>query len=1031
MPSLSVIIPVYNSAVYLRQCLDSVLAQTLSDIEVICVDDGSTDESREIIKEYSLSDPRICLVEQNNLGAGAARNNGISYATGEYIHYMDSDDWLEPWAYEKVYTKAISAGVDVCIFQKYLYDNVTGVSTPSIRAFREDDHITNFKDNPSFFVHSPVVPWNKISKRSLIIDNHLKYDEIVCANDRTFHFSLVTHARSIMVTRDLLLYYRMNNTKSLIGTTRSKHYDAHFIAFRSTMSSCSEEPPEIKRLLIDAAFIDLFKFYDKAHPIYKRHIYRQLNEFFNNVDLSCFEGDYSKYTWAKRMDYIRDHKDGFPLFFAKEHLPHPARSFDDRLKSIADSLPDHSVWNGCIVSLTSYPARIGTIHETISSILSQTVVPERIMLWLAWEQFEHKKDDLPSDLLKLEAYGLEILFCDDLKPHKKYYYTMADYPDAIVITMDDDVIYPSDTIEKLKESYIKHPRAVSAMRVHRMSFTGGVLDPYESWGFNDDSFYDSPSLLAMATGVGGVLYPPHCFSSEIFDKQDIYDTCLFGDDLWLKMNEVVNGIPTVLAAPSRKLEYVGGTQETALWLDNKEAGKNDIQIRGINNLFLEKSGIDLLKDVSMSYGEGSITASVLLDMKDIESSEAVLDFIDELPCSWEIVLYDAKHDVFTEFRDRFISRSNVIVMELGEWRSPLFAVASCSRGEWSIVSDSTSTINVSEITQSLKDGDFHEILNPDNRLFIVRRNDILRKKTYCLLDGLSVSAFAYDTSSSNTVNLSSNSVVPILHNSTSLRKMRELLKNAIIIPRPGIDETIMRILSGSATPEEEVSLDAQSEFDSSPLGGNRVVCPICMSHFTCFKPAGINLRDNAECPVCGSFERHRAAMQHIRALNHHAQHSQRILFVNVPRQMHQIMNSVGLDYVGLDKFGNAYWNNDFVVLCHLIQNQQEPRDLIRRAYAKLKNSGMLIMTVPVKKNKDHIHFIQELGMDLFELRDLANSCGFRTRIVWNKDQFSYETLRTFSIIGNDAVLICERLRSVPVENISGDDLVLHRIQIPI
>ena len=86
MPSLSVIIPVYNSAVYLRQCLDSVLAQTLSDIEVICVDDGSTDESREIIKEYSLSDPRICLVEQNNLGAGAARNNGISYATGEYIH---------------------------------------------------------------------------------------------------------------------------------------------------------------------------------------------------------------------------------------------------------------------------------------------------------------------------------------------------------------------------------------------------------------------------------------------------------------------------------------------------------------------------------------------------------------------------------------------------------------------------------------------------------------------------------------------------------------------------------------------------------------------------------------------------------------------------------------------------------------------------------------------------------------------------------------------------------------------------------
>lgn len=1024
MPSISVIIPVYNSAGYLRQCLDSVLAQTLSDIEIICVDDGSTDGSKEIVKEYCLLDLRISLIEQDNLGAGAARNNGIRYATGEYVHYLDSDDWLEPWAYEKVYGKAISAGVDVCIFQKYLYDNVTGVSTPSIRAFKED-HVTNFEDNPSFFVHSPVVPWNKISKRSLIIDNHLKYDEIVCANDRTFHFSLVTHAQSIMVTRDLLLYYRINNTKSLIGTTRSKHYDAHFVAFRSTMSSCADEPPEIKRLLIDAAFIDLFKFYDKAHPVYKKRIYRQLNEFFNEVDLSCFEGDYSRYTWAKRMDYIRDHRDGFPIFFAREHIPHPARSFEDKLKTVAASLPDRPVWDGCIVSLTSYPARIGTIHETISSILSQSIVPEKIILWLAWEQFEHEKEDLPSDLLRLEAYGLEILFCDDLKPHKKYYYTMADYPDAIVITMDDDVIYPPDTVEKLRESYIRHPHAVSAMRVHRIGFTGGILDPYESWGFNDDSFYDNPSLLAMATGVGGVLYPPHCFSPEIFDKEGIYDTCLFGDDLWLKMNEIVNGIPTVLAAPSRKLDYVDGTQETALWLDNKEAGKNDTQIRSINRLFLEKVRVDLLKNISNSYGEGPVAASVLLDMNGIESSEAVLGLVDDLPASWEIVLYDAEHDVFTELRDRFVSRSDIVVMELGNRRSPLSAIADCSRGEWSIVADSISAIDVSDIIRLLNDGGFRGVQNPADRLFIVRRNNLIRKKTYCLLDGLSLSTFEYDPLSSNTIDLSSCSAVPSYHCSISLRAMRESLKDAVVISGPGIDETVRRTLTGCATLEEEMSLDAQSEFDPSPLGRNRVVCPICMSHFTCFRPAGINLRDNAECPVCGSFERHRAAMQHIRALNRHSTHSQRILFVNAPRQMHPVMDSIGMDYIGLDKFGNAYWNNDFIVLCHLIQNQSEPEALIKRAYTKLKSSGKLIMTVPVKKSQGRIHFIQELGRDIFELRDLVDSCGFRTRIVWNKDQFSYETLRTFSIIGNDAVLICERLRSVSRVDIPGDDPLLH------
>lgn len=1027
MPSLSVIIPVYNSSGYLRQCLDSVLVQTLSDIEVICVDDGSTDGSKEIIREYCLLDPRIRLIEQDNLGAGAARNNGICYATGDYVHYLDSDDWLEPWAYERAYRKAVVAGVDVCIFQKYLYDNATGVSTPSIRAFEEDDHITSFEDNPSFFVHSPVVPWNKISRRDLIVDNHLKFDEIVCANDRTFHFSLVTHARSIMVTRDIPLYYRINNTKSLIGTTRSKHYDAHFIAFRSTMSSCADEPPEIKRLLIDAAFIDLFKFYDKAHPVYKRRIYRQLNEFFNEVDLSCFEGDYSRNTWADRMDYIRDHKNGFPVFFAMEHMPHPVRSFEDRLKTIADSLPDRPVWNGCIASLTSYPARIGTIHETVSSILAQTVVPERIMLWLAWEQFEHEKEDLPPELLRLEAYGLEIVFCDDLKPHKKYYYAMADYPDAVIITMDDDVIYPPDTVEMLKESYLRHPSAVSAMRVHRMCFTGGELDPYGRWGFNDDSFYDNPSFLAMATGVGGVLYPPHCFSPEIFDKRDINETCLFGDDLWLKMNEILNRVPTVLAAPSRKLDYVDGTQETALWLDNKEAGRNDSQIQSINNLFRDKIHIDLLKMISKSYGECGIEVSILLDMNNIESSDNISELIDSLPLSWELILYDTEHGIFTELRDRFASRSDVIVMELGLRRSPLLAVAKCSRGEWCIVSDSISAIDIGEIARSLNNSDFKGVLDPANHLSIVLRNDILCRYTCGLNDELSLFVFKYDSSTSKTINLSSDSVVPMFHNSISLRRMHELLDEAILVPGPDVDERVMHALTGCATPEEERMLDSQSLFDCSPLGGNRVICPICMSHFTCFRPAGINLRDNAECPKCGSFERHRAAMQHIRLLNRHSSHLLRILFVNVPGQMHAIMDSIGVDYVGLDKFGSAYWNNDIIVLCHLIQNQSDPEALIKRAHSKLKKSGILILTVPVKTVRGRIHFIQELEVDLFELRELVDLCGFRTRIVWNKDEFSYETLHMFSIIGNDVALICERLRSISLVDISGENLFSHKI----
>lgn len=94
MVKVSVIIPVYNVEPYLKQCMDSVVGQTLKDIEIICVDDGSTDNSLDILREYAAEDSRIQIIEQKNAGAGAARNNGMRYATGKYLSFLDSDDFL-------------------------------------------------------------------------------------------------------------------------------------------------------------------------------------------------------------------------------------------------------------------------------------------------------------------------------------------------------------------------------------------------------------------------------------------------------------------------------------------------------------------------------------------------------------------------------------------------------------------------------------------------------------------------------------------------------------------------------------------------------------------------------------------------------------------------------------------------------------------------------------------------------------------------------------------------------------------------
>ena len=123
---VSVIIPVYNTEKYLRQCLDSVVNQTLRDIEIICVDDGSTDGSIEILREYEQKDSRVKVLCQKNQYAGVARNNGLNYASGEYVFFMDSDDYCCHELLERAVDRAKMVDADIVVFDHECYDESTG-----------------------------------------------------------------------------------------------------------------------------------------------------------------------------------------------------------------------------------------------------------------------------------------------------------------------------------------------------------------------------------------------------------------------------------------------------------------------------------------------------------------------------------------------------------------------------------------------------------------------------------------------------------------------------------------------------------------------------------------------------------------------------------------------------------------------------------------------------------------------------------------------------------------------------------------
>ena len=220
------------------------------------------------------------------------------------------------------------------------------------------------------------------------------------------------------------------------------------------------------------------------------------------------------------------------------------------------------------------------VHDVLNTIWNQTCMPDQVLLYLASEEFPHKKSELPEELLALEKnHPFEIRWCDDLKPHKKYFYAMQEYPEDVLITIDDDILYPETMIENLIASYQKFPRAVSAARVHLM-----VIDeenhilPYKYWIKEVDNYVGRPSMQLFATGCSGILYPPHIFKNDIFDKETIKETCLYADDLWLKVIQVLSEIPVVAVQKYEELKYYPGSQKVALYKRNINEGENDLQL---------------------------------------------------------------------------------------------------------------------------------------------------------------------------------------------------------------------------------------------------------------------------------------------------------------------------------------------------------------------------------------------------------------------------------------------------------------------
>lgn len=264
-------------------------------------------------------------------------------------------------------------------------------------------------------------------------------------------------------------------------------------------------------------------------------------------------------------------------FFLDMHVPSYLKKTAHKVGMGINTEPREEKY---IVSLTSFPARINDIWISIETVMRQTFKPDMIILWLADEQFPDRK--LPQSLLDLEKRGLTIRFCENLRSHTKYYFTFKEYPDATVITVDDDCYYPKDILENLVKMHKKYPEAICANRAHKITFTAdNKLKPYRKWIHNYKGIL-SPDRLLVATGVSGVLYPPHSLSETIFDKEVFKKICFFADDLWLKVNTDLKGTQVVTTTKFNKdLVAVSKTQNERLVSQNSFGGGNDEQFQNV------------------------------------------------------------------------------------------------------------------------------------------------------------------------------------------------------------------------------------------------------------------------------------------------------------------------------------------------------------------------------------------------------------------------------------------------------------------
>ncbi len=688
-PAVSVIIPCYNAEKNLDQCIESLLNQTMRNIEIICIDDGSTDNTLAKLENYAKTDSRVRIYSQQNQYAGAARNLGLAQAKGEYLLFLDADDFFAESLAQDAYDAAVLNDADVVIFNAQNFDDMTNefkkgwfLKTSLI----PEKQPFSLEDCPDHFYQiTTPVPWTKMFRRQFLLDTKLQFQTLRQTNDFFFVFSALAMAKRIVTLDKVLVTYRIGQ-KTNLQSTKSRSPFCFYTAYKAlhdhleqlgilqtlyrsyanqVLNGClynlrTLNDPEAQKEVFDKLRDEIFdgleipdqdaSFFLTEASYHEMHLVKygtfdqylafqaskEIQKLWNSMEkglsqirscrrgtkayksalASVVEGAIKALEWFDSVD-----PQCMELAYQIVHGAFNRQEFADVTWQCFESLLLYQKFSmirnneyaalktmlgrRLIVSMTSYPGRINSLAPVLDSLFNQDRKADEILLWLAKEEFPGMEQDLPEYLTQLAAEKrITIRWCDNLKPHKKYFYALQEYTEDLIVTVDDDLLYSSNLLSSLYRSYLQYPQAVSAVRVHLMLLSeDNRILPYNTWIRETDCCLYTPSMQLFATGGAGTLYPPHLFRKEFFDWTAISTYCPIADDLWLKAMELMSGVPVVAARSREPLQYLPGSQVDALKRINDVQQYNDVQfdniLRWTDELFGKNAIVNVLTDTGI------------------------------------------------------------------------------------------------------------------------------------------------------------------------------------------------------------------------------------------------------------------------------------------------------------------------------------------------------------------------------------------------------------------------------------------------